>query len=110
MIRYELKSQLSGKELKKMEESIQPLIQLITKISNENETIEEIVKELKEKIPYPIATWEKNSEWIKKDYEVQIQITSKDKFIFGFQMMFRTTIIFNLQEIVRDLKLKELLE
>lgn len=101
MIYYKLDTKLTGKSLDKMQETIPPLIQLITDIVDSNETVESIIHELKEQLPYPVSNW--MDDWyVTNEYEVHIHLSRSS--------MFPTSVILNFKDVIRNLKIKEILK
>ncbi len=101
MIYYKLETKLTGKSLSKMIETIPPLIQLITNIVEENEAVETIINEMKKQLPYSVSNWLEDW-WITNQYEVRINLQSS--------VLFQTIIILDFKDVIRDLKIKEVLK
>lgn len=99
MIYYKLDTKLTGKALDKMQETIPPLMEFITNLVDSQDSIENIISELKEKAPYSISNWIEDS-WI-PEYEVHLHLS---------RGLFPCHAILNFKDVVRDMKIKKVLE
>lgn len=100
MIYYKLYTKLTGKALDKMQETIPPLMDFITHLVDSQESIESIISEIKEKVPYDISNWIEDS-WI-PEYEVHLHLSRS--------VLFPCHAIFNFKDVIRDMKIKKVLE
>ena len=96
MIYYILETELSGKNLLKMQESIPPLIEKITDIMESVNSTDEFISELEE-LSYRVIEW-KTSKSNLPEFQVEIDISSL------------CTIILNVKDIERDMKIRKILE
>ena len=96
MIYYRLETELIGKALLKMQESIPPLIEKITDIMESVNSTDEFISELEE-LSYRVIEW-KTSKSNLPEFQVEIDISSL------------CTIILNVKDIERDMKIRKILE
>ena len=96
MIYYILETELSGKNLLKMQESIPPLIEKITDIMESVNSTDEFISELEE-LSYRVIEW-KTSKSNLPEFQVEIDVSSL------------CTIILNVKDIERDMKIRKILE
>jgi len=96
MIYYKLETELSGKALLKMQESIPPLIERITYIMESVNSTDEFISE-SEEISYRVVEWKKSKSNL-PEFQVEIDISKL------------CTIILNIKDIDRDMKIRKLLE
>lgn len=100
MIYYRLETKLKGRALDKMMESIPPIIQYASNIIEQYSTVEDIINEMKELLPYNITNWMEHK-WI-PEFEVNIHINTSSN--FGVH------VIFDFRDVIRDIKIKKILE
>jgi hypothetical protein len=96
MIYYKLDTKLTGKALDKMQETIPPLMEFITNLVESHDTVEDIISDMKENLPYNTSNWIENN-WV-PEYEVHLYISDPCHAIFNFK------------DVIRDMKIKKLLE
>ena len=96
MIYYRLETELSGKPLLKMQESIPPLIEKITDVMESVNSTDEFISELEE-LSYRVIEW-KTSKSNLPEFQVEIDVSSL------------CTIILNVKDIERDMKIRKILE
>ena len=96
MIYYRLETELIGKALLKMQESIPPLIEKITDIMESVNSTDEFISELEE-LSYRVIEW-KTSKSNLPEFQVEIDVSSL------------CTIILNVKDIERDMKIRKILE
>lgn len=96
MIYYRLETELSGKALLKMQESIPPLIEKITDVMESVNSTDEFISELEE-LSYRVIEW-KTSKSNLPEFQVEIDVSSL------------CTIILNVKDIERDMKIRKILE
>jgi hypothetical protein len=100
MIYYKLDTKLTGKALDKMQENIPPLMEFITNLVDSHDTVEDIISDMKENLPYNTSNWLDNN-WV-PEYEVHLHLNRSG--LFGCHA------IFDFKDVVRDMKIKKLLE
>jgi hypothetical protein len=100
MIYYKLDTKLTGKALDKMQETIPPLMEFITNLVDSHDTFEDIISDMKENLPYKTSNWLKN-DWV-PEYEVHLHLNRSG--------LFPCNAIFGFKDVIRDKKIKKLLE
>ena len=100
MIYYKLDTKLTGKALDKMQETIPPLMEFITNLVDSHDTVEDIISDMKENLPYSISNWLENERI--PEYEVHLHLSRSG--LFGCHA------IFDFKDVIRDMKIKKLLE
>jgi hypothetical protein len=100
MIYYKLDTKLTGKALDKMQETIPPLMEFITNLVDSHDTIEDIISDMKENLPYNTSNWLEN-DWV-PEYEVHLHLSRSSS--FGCHA------IFDFKDVIRDMKIKKLLD
>ena len=101
MIYYKLETKLTGKALLKMEDSIPPLIQHMTDLVDECDSIDNLLDKVND-LPFNTLTWI-NSESV-PEYEVWILLSRSS------MNLYQTKAIFDMRDLVRDFKIKKLFE
>jgi hypothetical protein len=103
MIYYKLDTKLTGTALDKMQETIPPLMEFITNLVDSHDTVEDIISDMKENLPYNTSNWIEH-DWV-PEYEVHLHLNRSGSFgchaIFDFKDVVRD---------IRDMKIKKLLE
>jgi hypothetical protein len=100
MISYRLETNLNQKALHKMEETIPPLISLLTDVALEATSVDELISLISENCPFSHSTW-LNTTFV-PTYNVWIYLSSACKMVVDF-----SGVIISLN---REIKLKKLLE
>ena len=100
MIYYKLDTKLTGKALDKMQETIPPLMEFITNLVESHDSIEEILSDMKETLPYNTSNWLEHN-WV-PEYEVHLHLSRSG--------IFPCHAIFNFKDVIRDMKIKKILE
>ena len=100
MIYYKLDTKLTGKALDKMQETIPPLMEFITNLVESHDTVEDIISDMQETLPYDTSNWIENN-WV-PEYEVHLHLNRSGTF--------PCHAIFNFKDVIRDMKIKKVLE
>jgi hypothetical protein len=100
MIYYKLDTKLTGKALDKMQETIPPLMEFITNLVESHDTVEDIISDMQETLPYNTSNWIENN-WV-PEYEVHLHLNRSGTF--------PCHAIFDFKDVIRDMKIKKILE
>jgi superfamily I DNA and RNA helicase len=100
MISYRLESNLNEWALNKMEETIHPLVALITDFVEESNSIDELISLIIENVPFNVSTW------LKQDYVPENEIW---KWLSNTGSS-NCKMVIEVKSIYRDYQLKKILE
>ena len=98
MIYYKLETNLKGKALDKMQETIPPIMQYASNIIEQYSTVEDIINGMKE-LPYETSNWI-DHQWV-PEFEVHIHLSRSSS--FGCRA------VFDFKDVIRDIKINEIL-
>ena len=103
MIYYKLETNLKGKSLTKMQETIPPLIELITEIIEEASSIDDAIKSI-ECLSFKVSSWKipRSKAYLIPENELWLWLSNTSST--------HCKVIFNMKDAVRDFKIKNLLE